>query len=255
MKEEEYKHNRAVRLAEIERLRVRNDSLWHAAITKTPHIWYFTQPTYSCEHVTRVGNVLGDGAKYVCNLHHVKQQPSCLYYGIGVDGEVYFEEALVPLMGAQQCEKHAFDPTEGVTLGTMTSHLKSLGIVFHEWGLNDADGEFDIGWSRYLGYTLDTIKRKLGHVGRTIDILKMDIEGSEWSVLAALLNNCERAEPFAHQLLVEFHSPHYLKLLAMINSLDQCGYRVFYTDYNLYCMHCIELALVHENFIKCQTHP
>lgn len=251
LKESEYAHNRQVRLREIERQRKLNLALWQDLTSKTPHIWYLAQPTYACEHAARIGDVLGDGAKFVCNLHHVKQQDSCLYYGIGVDGEVYFEEAFVPMTADKPCEMHAFDPVDGVTKGSMPQHLKDMGIHFHPWGLNDVDGEFDIGWSTHQGYSLATIKQKLGHVGRMIDILKMDIEGSEWRVLASLLSECDRAAPFAHQLLIEFHSPHYQNLMNMLDKLDSCGYRVFYTDFNLYCLHCVELALVHENFLKC----
>ena len=61
--------------------------------------------------------MIGDGAKYLCNLHHIKAQSSCVYYGFGVDGEVSFDEALVELLPG--CEKHAFDPTEGVQRGKM----------------------------------------------------------------------------------------------------------------------------------------
>lgn len=248
-KEARYERARTLRAQNIEKMR--GSQQWTEFTTKSPHIWYFTEPLYSCEHTERFGDIVGDGAKLVCNPHHIKMQPRCLYYGFGVDGEVYFDEAWTAWLDGHACDMHAFDPVDGVTQGSMPKHLRNMNISFHPWGLNDADGEFDIGWSRHEGYTLDTIKRRLGHVGRTIDILKMDIEGSEWQVFNSILAQCDRNRPVAHQILVELHSPHFSKLLALVDQMDACGYRIFATTLNYYCMHCVEVSWVHENFIKC----
>ena len=271
MKEQAHERNRAIRL---ENLKTFPNSFNYKDIT-TKYPWYLIEPTYSCEHVDRVGDVIGDGAKFVCNAHHLRQQTRCLYYGVGVDGEVHFEEAFVKLFASKPCEMFAFDPVDGVTIGNMPKFLnQTLGIHFEPWGLNDVDGEFEIGWSRHQGFTLDTIKRKLGHVGRTIDILKMvgmilfvyvvcssfffvfscwqDVEGSEWRILAHMLANCDRDRPAAHQILVEFHSPHVQTFLDLMAKFDECGFRLFSKDVNFWCPHCIELAFVHERFVKCQ---
>jgi len=253
-KEQRFQRSRALRTENIAKLRADKFSqTWTELTTKSPHIWYVAEPMYSCEHTERFGDIVGDGAKMVCNPHHLKQQKSCLYYGFGVDGEVYFDEAWTAWLKDEglTCDMHAFDPVDGVTQGSMPAHLKAMNVAFHPWGLNDKDGNFSIGWSQHMGFTLETIKARLGHSGRTIDILKLDIEGSEWAVFNHIFANCERARPVAHQILVELHSPHISKLLDLVETWDRCGYRIFSKDLNYYCLHCVELAVVHENFLKC----
>lgn len=194
---------------------------------------------------------MGDGAKYVCNIHHIKQQEHCVYYGVGVDGEVHFDEALVKYL--PHCEMHAFDPTPGSSAGLMPRKLQDLNITFHKnYGLTASDGPLSIGNLPDLeGRSLATIRRQLGHTQRPIDILKIDIEGSEWEVLESIMEGCDRSNPVAHQLQIEFHSPKVRRFVNLVESMLQCGYRPFAKDTNYYCMHCIEYAFVHENFVKC----
>ena len=53
--------------------------------------------------------------------------------------------------------------------------------------------------------TLPTIIKELGHEGRTIDILKVDVEGSEFSFLENLLDSTGGCPEFVEQLAIEWH--------------------------------------------------
>ena len=71
------------------------------------------------------------------------------------------------------CEIHTFDPTldkpfVGGELAT-----------FHPWGLG-VDGEpMSMGGKKWTGMSLENAIRELGHVNRTIDVLKIDCEVSK----------------------------------------------------------------------------
>ena len=70
--------------------------------------------------------------------------------------------------------------------------------------------------------TLRTIMKDLGH--EQIDVLKMDIEGAEYGVLAGLLESTVRPV----QILVEFHhrfsSLHKSQTLKAVKELREAGY-------------------------------
>lgn len=213
-------------------------------------IWYLVEPVYSCDMATRVGAVVGDGAKYVCNTHHIAQQRRCVYYGFGVDREVIFEEALIKLLPA--CEFHAFDPTPSVVAGSMPAHLRSLGIAFHPWGIAAQDGNIQLEGRNVVAYSFEHIRELLNHSNTVIDIFKIDVEGSEWQSLPVILANCDAQRPAFHQMQVEMHGPKPATLLAFDDRLTACGYRVFSKDANHWCPDCMEYGYVHQNFILCQ---
>lgn len=53
--------------------------------------------------------------------------------------------------------------------------------------------------------TLPTIMKELGHKGRDIDILKIDVEGSEYSFLENLLDSTAGCPSYINQLSLEWH--------------------------------------------------
>jgi hypothetical protein len=244
LKELAYNRSRAGFLGAL--ARIATNPNWHHQFP-IPRVWYLVEPLYSCEHIDRVGDVVGDGAKFICNGHHLRQQSRCLYYGFGVNGNSEFEDAFLPEFG---CESFTFDPTIEAG-GVMVRHLQGLGVTHHQWAISSTDAPVNIGGRAHEAYTLGTIREKLGHSSRVVDVFKMDIEGGEWSILAKLLANCDREQPFAHQMQIEFHDGEARQFKSLISRLDECGYRVFYKDMNLWCPHCVELALVHEEFLFC----
>jgi hypothetical protein len=131
----------------------------------------------------------------------------CVVYSFGINHQWSFDLAAV----AKGCEVHAFDPTiivlphgsrqadgqalcsaarrsssyrreRGYSQGEDTRRClpnPSSEIHFHDYGLYGADAHLaNVGDVK----TLRTIMSELGHAH--VDVLKIDIEGSEWSLFA-----------------------------------------------------------------------
>jgi len=123
-------------------------------------------------------------------------------YAAGVGEDTSFDEALIGRFG---CTVHAFDPTPRA-IDYVARRRAEGGLderfILHEWAISTEDGtatfhlptnEAHVSASlvdadTYAGEplevqcrTLETIMRELGHA--RIDLLKLDIEGSEYEVL------------------------------------------------------------------------
>lgn len=145
---------------------------------------------------------------------------SSVVYSLGVGDNFDFDTHLVSTFGL---ELHAFDPTPASIALLSRSDLPG-GFHHHPWAVAAADGPLvlyprrpgdgQVGSSmltvsgadgareeaiEVAGYTLSTIVRRLGH--ERVDLLKVDIEGSEYEVVASLIDSDLRPR----QILVEFH--------------------------------------------------
>jgi FkbM family methyltransferase len=138
-------------------------------------------------------------------------------YSFGIGTDVSFDLGLIARFG---CRVHAFDPTPRA-LGWLRQQALPEALVVHPVGLAGHDGELrvapppdpghvsfsslraaapvDGGATRIPVRRLRTLATELGHA--RIDLLKMDIEGSEYDALADLLHS----GPPVGQILVEFH--------------------------------------------------
>jgi len=76
---------------------------------------------------------------------------------------------------------HSFDPTIDYPEGPREGHPS---ITFHHIGIGRNNHTNVYGWQIN---TLDEIMKMLGHEGRTIHYLKMDVEGSEFGMMAQQL--------------------------------------------------------------------
>jgi len=148
-------------------------------------------PTVSCEFKERIGRP-GDGGKWVCDpyrINELSQQEGCLVYSFGSNGDASFEEAVHQRM--PHCEIHTFDPNPWehyIDPKRKDSKLPAF-IHYHEFGIALKDEELtgkacssasdSVGCAGKFK-TVKTIVKELGHVGRVIEIFKIDCEGCEW---------------------------------------------------------------------------
>jgi len=118
-------------------------------------------PVWTCETVRRLGSQ-GDGGKQICNLPYIADP--CIVYSFGLLNETSFEKELKEL--APHCQIYGFDHT----VGDYYIENNITYLTFQGTGLASFDeGNFS---------SIRTIMKKLNHTH--IDILKIDIEGSEW---------------------------------------------------------------------------
>lgn len=157
-----------------------------------------------------------------------------IIWSAGVGTDISFD---LTLMGHTNVTIHAFDPTPRC-LKWLAGQTLPKTFIMHEYGISNTDGikRFEFPEKEeYVSFKesenkgiptielpvkkVSTIMKALNH--DKIDVLKMDIEGSEYAVIDELLSN--KILPI--QLLVEFHTP--AKDNEYINKLQ--------TEYNWIC--------------------
>ena len=169
-----------------------------------------------------------------------------IVYSIGVGDLIDFD---LDLIAAHGVTVHAFDPTPFAADWVRGQSLPE-GFVFHPWAASGSDGTLRlyrrvstrgkrsaVMWTAddnagdsedYIdapACTIATLMRKLGH--DRVDLLKMDVEGAEYDILAGL----ESADRLPKQLLVEYHHRFpgigKQRTADSIAALRGLGYRVF----------------------------
>lgn len=140
-----------------------------------------------------------EGFQIVPSFLQKKESLTAYSFGIGTDFS--FEMELVQKYGM---DVYAFDPCPGV-IEEMKRHNLPKKLKYYPWGLSNEDAlktfycpSDGVNYSEYFApwtgndktqmqvYRLSTLMEKIGH--DHIDILKMDIEGSEFFALPDILN-------------------------------------------------------------------
>lgn len=141
--------------------------------------------------------------------------PNTVVYALGVGTDISFERDLIARYGVTV---HAFDPTP-ISLQWAADQPLPKGFTLHPYGVADFDGVARFAAPRKLKFASFSLVRAEG-VGPSVeapvrrlrtlvdqlglplpDVLKMDIEGAEYTVLPDLLSAGFRPT----QILVEFH--------------------------------------------------
>jgi FkbM family methyltransferase len=208
-----------------------------------------------CVAMERLGTWI-DGGKWVCNPH--KLDKKCVAYGFGAGKEISFEEQLARDYG---CDAHVFDPSptsrriferyekrQTLGKGTLTFHPIGLGPVS-----DDPARATDLVLEKVhcKVQTLSQLTNRLGHT--RIDLLKMDIEGSEWSVLDDIFAQGLLKKLDVHQLQIEFHiydAGTLVRLVDVMEKLHEEGYLLFRKELNprgIEC--CAEYAFAQRAFL------
>ena len=199
----------------------------------------YWDPEFSCSYETSIGVPGSDGEKWVCDPHRLTDREDCLVYSIGSNGNFDFEEDVHRRL--PNCEIHIFDPTDH-SQGMWNRGLN--GSNFHAWGLESSYGQPIPSSNLVLGNTaglrfmsLPKTMEVLGHVGRRIDILKIDCEGCEWSTYKDVL------EQDIRQVLVEVHFVNDLTEQYFKAFHDE-GYVIFHKEPNVLNRACVEFAFL-----------
>jgi FkbM family methyltransferase len=166
----------------------------------------------------------------------------------GVGSDVTFDLEMIGRFG---CTIHAFDPTPKSAEWVKQQPLPSQ-FRFYELGLANYDGEMLFAlpgdhpdWDCYVATTPDAeVAKSAAHAARCqvrrlatvarlidaprIDVLKMDIEGSEFDVIDDMLSGDIRPR----QVLVEYHYRHQFignlgRTSHSLDALRRAGYRIF----------------------------
>jgi len=168
------------------------------------------------------------GGKWVCGFEeNLSTKSACLIYSLGIRDETSFEEEI--LQRSSNCTVRMFDHTIGRPPSLVE---KYPGRAFwYPFGISGDDQTWNL---RTLRTLMDTNQDEL------IDILKMDVECSEWEALKRILKDFTVGPlPFS-QLLVEIHffkvpeTERPKMLLSLSKSLEDVGLRLFKSELNIW---------------------
>lgn len=163
-------------------------------------------------------------------------------YSFGIGEDISFDTKLI---GLYSCIVHGFDPTPR-SISWINLNTTPNKFIFHDYGIDIVNGEktfflpentnFVSGSIHQTNHlktkgikvqmrNLETICNELGH--SKIDVLKIDIEGSEYDIIPYLLSMNLPID----QLLIEFHhrffEDGFSKTKEVLAMLRNNGYKLF----------------------------
>lgn len=184
------------------------------------------EPTFSCRYEQRLGNN-GDGGKWICDVFQLLKRSNCLVYSFGSNGEFSFENETKRVL--PNCEIHTFDRK----LFNCTTFCQ-----FHR---------VRIGNGTHSGTkSLHMIMKDLNHEQRYLDILKIDVEGSEFEFFDDLFRRKDFISQNIRQILVEVHFSgtiekventtafNYNKIHDLFRLFHENNYIIFHKEVNLF---------------------
>ncbi|EUC53740.1 methyltransferase FkbM domain protein [Rhizoctonia solani AG-3 Rhs1AP] len=184
---------------------------------------------FDCPYETTRLGTMGDGGKWICGLSRLMEKPNCVVYSAGISTDSSFE---ADILRKTQCQVLGFDFSVD-KFGPEIENFASLKArtKFYKYAISGKD-DYRASPPRW---TLRTLMERHGHA--FIDILKIDIEGAEFEVLAETIKyyvDNELPLPFG-QLQLEIHSGNvsFEKFLKWWEALEAAGLRPFHTEVRL----------------------
>ena len=196
----------------------------------------FITPDIKCA-CKKIGN---DYGSWVIADNQLDQ--GSVVYSFGVGEDVTFD---LELINEYNVRINAFDPTPK-SIDWIKAQNLPQNFILYEYGLSDFDGEVKFKPPRNPEFVshrivegndtggksisvavkkIETIMKELGD--DKINLMKMDIEGSEYSVI----ENLKTSDIKPDQLLIEFHHRFpevgIKKTIKAIGVLREMGYKVF----------------------------
>lgn len=204
------------------------EELSHKEVAELYHR-YINTVQVLCRRIVRIGQ-LGDGGWEVCEDKEYKPKPPCTVFSFGIGDDFSFDDHMAQRYG---CTVHSFDPSINVPEGE-----RGKGSWFHTVGLSSRNQELANGWTME---TFDEITKKLKFEQKTLDIVKVDIEESEWQVIPQMAQSGSLHH--IRQLIIELHiaigpepmREKYIRGLLVLKSLFDQGFRIYFTHRNLWC--------------------
>jgi FkbM family methyltransferase len=189
------------------------------------------------------GEKYGGQRIYMKDLR-TKKEPVVFSFGIGED--VSFDKDIINRLGAKV---YAFDPTPRAAEYINAQDFPKSKFEFYQYALSSEDGSLDFGIPSddksepsgslhknvaelTISRTIKVKAKKLSTIMKELninhlDLLKMDIEGSEYEVIDDFLDD----KIFPDQICLEFHERFFPdgkeKMARAIDKLHENGYKVF----------------------------
>ncbi|XP_013081669.2 probable methyltransferase-like protein 24 isoform X2 [Biomphalaria glabrata] len=182
-----------------------------------------------CNRKIRMGYT-GDGGWEICDDPDVRPRVPCIIYSFGISYDFSFDDDAAKLYG---CHVYSFDPS---MRREKDFYDRSSHVHFYKIGLSGTT--YVNQDNKWLLMTFRDIREKLGHTNTTVDIVKMDIESSEWEALPEMVASGELRR--VKQLLLEYHlvdqtRDYLLPRLKAIQAVESVGFQKFYVHKNHAC--------------------
>ncbi|XP_067652441.1 probable methyltransferase-like protein 24 [Haliotis asinina] len=193
--------------------------------------WDWEKPVeYTCGEIVKMGNW------HVCMDKQFEVKPPCLVYSFGISNDWTFDDA----MGDLGCQVHSFDPSIG-----KKSFRRSTNVHFHDIGLGSRDDDAfvprrDIYVRNSTTWTvrrLKTIMEMLGHTDRHLDVLKIDVETTEWPAVKDFVESgiFQKIRQFAvewHLFTAHPRKDKYVEFYTTVRRMQEQGMRTFRTKFH-----------------------
>jgi hypothetical protein len=211
---------------------------------------YLFDAITDCETTIRVGTPF-DGGKWICDPQSLSDAP--VVYSFGIGDNISFDLDMAGMFG---CTVYMFDPSPSVVANfSRFQSGQPCGkghISFLPLGLGPVSREENRQWDLVIEgkrcevRSLAGIAKSLHHT--RIDILKLDIEGSEMAALQQMLATGVLPYLQVRQLLVEFHlwdDASFVDFVRIMGALKKQGFLLFRKEFNPYAADkCAEFSFV-----------
>ncbi|CAL8112369.1 unnamed protein product [Orchesella dallaii] len=190
--------------------------------------WTSIKKTVGCpsKYIKLTGgkNKWDDGGKWTCGLKQIGNTPlacdpskPCALFSFGVNGNSFFE---AEVLAKTCCNIYAYDPSDtkiGKPILPSNPRVKFQKL---------AVGKEDVNNTKKF----KTMMEENGY--EWVDVVKMDIEGWEYTVLESVMEDFDKI-PIG-MLLVEFHTNEVGNILYTFDKLERKGMRLFHVEINPY---------------------
>lgn len=180
-----------------------------------------------------------DGVKKICidKIYKHVLSGSCLLYSFGLNDDWSFEH----IMASLGCKVRSFDPTiDGPPVGFDWPN----NLSFKKIGISNQTEKVEMSniTRNNMKFSLDTLENiihQMDDKGKNLNVLKLDIEGYEFSVLPKLIDSY--LIDSIDQIIVEIHSNEGSErsyedlnlLLRSVDTLKSIGFFIINYDPNL----------------------